>query len=240
MFLCRPKMEKPYVSAVVPAAGFSTRMEGLDKQLEVLDGTPVLAHTLEALSYSDWIDELVVVTRSDMIPAVLELVKDFEILKVRSVVAGGETRQQSVWMGIQAVSPQTAYVAIHDGARPLVGQQVIAESVIEAIRYGAAAAAVPVVDTIKVANSDKMIDHTPDRSKLYAVQTPQVFRLDRYKEAMEMAKNQGKDYTDDCQMLEAIGQQVYLSSGEYTNLKITTPTDLLMAQLILEQTKEMV
>ncbi len=240
MFLCRPKMEKPYVSAVVPAAGFSTRMEGLDKQLEVLDGTPVLAHTLEALSYSDWIDELVVVTRSDMIPAVLELVKDFEILKVRSVVAGGETRQQSVWKGIQAVSPQTAYVAIHDGARPLVGQQVIAESVIEAIRYGAAAAAVPVVDTIKVANSDKMIDHTPDRSKLYAVQTPQVFRLDRYKEAMEMAKNQGKDYTDDCQMLEAIGQQVYLSSGEYTNLKITTPTDLLMAQLILEQTKEMV
>lgn len=240
MFLCRPKMEKPYVSAVVPAAGFSTRMEGLDKQLEVLDGTPVLAHTLEALSYSDWIDELVVVTRSDMIPAVLELVKDFEILKVRSVVAGGETRQQSVWKGIQAVSPQTAYVAIHDGARPLVGQQVIAESVIEAIRYGAAAAAVPVVDTIKVANSDKMIDHTPDRSKLYAVQTPQVFRLDRYKEAMEMAKNQGKDYTDDCQMLEEIGQQVYLSSGEYTNLKITTPTDLLMAQLILEQTKEMV
>lgn len=234
----KQEWEKPFVSAVIPAAGNASRMNGLDKQFEEVDGVPVLVRTMQALSRSDWIDELVIVARPDDIPDVLALVNGYGIDKVRSVVAGGETRQKSVMRGLEAVSAEAAYLAVHDGARPLVSQQVIADAVLSAIRYGAAAAAVPVVDTIKVADADRMICATPDRRTLYAVQTPQVFRLDRYREAAQSAREAGRDFTDDCQMLEAVGQKVYLSQGEYTNLKITTPVDLLTAQALAEQQME--
>ncbi len=179
----KQEWEKPFVSAVIPAAGSASRMNGLDKQFEEVCGVPVLVRSMQALSQSDWIDELVVVARSDDIPDVLALVNGYGIGKVRSVVAGGQTRQQSVMQGLEAVSGEADYLAVHDGARPLVSQQVIADAVLSAIRYGAAAAAVPVVDTIKVADADRMICATPDRQTLYAVQTPQVFRLGRYREA---------------------------------------------------------
>ncbi|MCI8649187.1 MAG: 2-C-methyl-D-erythritol 4-phosphate cytidylyltransferase [Anaerotruncus sp.] len=232
------KLKKPYVAAIVPAAGTASRMNGLDKQFEELSGTPVLVHTMQALSYSDWIDELVLVTRQESIPLVLELIRAYAVPKVRSVVAGGSTRQQSVANGLNAISPQTAYIAIHDGARPLVGQQVIADAVLNALRYGAAAAAVPIIDTIKIADGERMITQTPDRSHLYAVQTPQVFRLEQYQEAAKQATASNQDYTDDCQMLEAIGQKVYLSMGDYANLKITTPVDLSIAQALLAYAEE--
>ncbi|MEM1483985.1 2-C-methyl-D-erythritol 4-phosphate cytidylyltransferase [Oscillospiraceae bacterium PP1C4] len=226
--------KKPYISAIIPAAGSATRMNGLDKQFEEVAGIPVIVHTMQAISCSDWIDEMVVVARQEDIPDLLALIRAYAIAKVRSVVTGGTTRQRSVERGLAAVSQQTAYIAIHDGARPLVSQQVIAETVIDAIRYGAAAAAVPVVDTIKIAEADRMIAKTPDRSKLFAVQTPQVFDVIRYREAMQVAAAQKQDFTDDCQMLEAIGQPVYLSQGDYANLKITTPVDLLLAQAIAQ------
>ncbi len=234
----KQEWEKPFVSAVIPAAGSASRMNGLDKQFEEVCGVPVLVRSMQALSQSDWIDELVVVARSDDIPDVLALVNGYGIGKVRSVVAGGQTRQQSVMQGLEAVSGEADYLAVHDGARPLVSQQVIADAVLSAIRYGAAAAAVPVVDTIKVADADRMICATPDRQTLYAVQTPQVFRLGRYREAAQSAREAGQDFTDDCQMLEAIGQKIYLSRGEYTNLKITTPVDLLIAQALAERQME--
>ncbi len=234
----KQEWEKPFVSAVIPAAGSASRMNGLDKQFEEVCGVPVLVRSMQALSQSDWIDELVVVARSDDIPDVLALVNGYGIGKVRSVVAGGQTRQQSVMQGLEAVSGEADYLAVHDGARPLVSQQVIADAVLSAIRYGAAAAAVPVVDTIKVADADRMICATPDRQTLYAVQTPQVFRLGRYREAAQSAREADQDFTDDCQMLEAIGQKVYLSRGEYTNLKITTPVDLLIAQALAERQME--
>ena len=234
----KQEWEKPFVSAVIPAAGSASRMNGLDKQFEEVCGVPVLVRSMQALSQSDWIDELVVVARSDDIPDVLALVNGYGIGKVRSVVAGGQTRQQSVMQGLEAVSGEADYLAVHDGARPLVSQQVIADAVLSAIRYGAAAAAVPVVDTIKVADADRMICATPDRQTLYAVQTPQVFRLGRYREAAQSAREAGQDFTDDCQMLEKIGQKVYLSRGEYTNLKITTPVDLLIAQALAERQME--
>lgn len=159
----KQEWEKPFVSAVIPAAGSASRMNGLDKQFEEVCGVPVLVRSMQALSQSDWIDELVVVARSDDIPDVLALVNGYGIGKVRSVVAGGQTRQQSVMQGLEAVSGEADYLAVHDGARPLVSQQVIADAVLSAIRYGAAAAAVPVVDTIKVADADRMICATPDR-----------------------------------------------------------------------------
>ena len=136
----KQEWEKPFVSAVIPAAGSASRMNGLDKQFEEVCGVPVLVRSMQALSQSDWIDELVVVARSDDIPDVLALVNGYGIGKVRSVVAGGQTRQQSVMQGLEAVSGEADYLAVHDGARPLVSQQVIADAVLSAIRYGAAAA----------------------------------------------------------------------------------------------------
>lgn len=230
----KDRLDKPYVSTVIPAAGSASRMGGIDKQFEDLGGIPVLAMTLRALASSDWIDELVVVTRSGNIPLVLELVRAFAVDKIRSVVAGGDTRQMSVQKGLEAVSPEARYVAIHDGARPLVSGQVIADTVLDAVRFGAAAAAVPVNDTIKVAQ-DRRIVSTPDRSTLYAVQTPQVFELEAYRAAALSAQEAGMDFTDDCQMMEFCGKPVYLSKGEGRNLKITTPTDLAVARVLAEQ-----
>ncbi|MGI5966608.1 2-C-methyl-D-erythritol 4-phosphate cytidylyltransferase [Anaerotruncus rubiinfantis] len=226
----KKELEKPYVACIVPAAGNSTRMNGIDKQFEEIEGMPVIVRTLQALSWSDWIDEIVIVARQADIPDMLALIRAYAIPKVRSVVTGGDTRRKSVECGLAAVSEQTQYIAVHDGARPLVPQQVIADAVMDAFRCGAAAAAVPVVDTIKVADADRKIVDTPDRRRLYAVQTPQVFEIARYRQAVREAKG---DFTDDCQMLESIGQPVYLTKGDYINLKITTPVDLLTAQAIV-------
>lgn len=229
----KERLEKPYISAVIPAAGMAARMGGVDKQFEDLGGVPVLAVTMCALAASDWIDELVVVTRSENIPLVLELVRAYAVGKVRSVVAGGDTRQESVQKGIEAVSPEARYVAIHDGARPLVSGQVIADTILDAIRYGAAAAAIPVNDTIKVAEGRRIVS-TPDRSALFAVQTPQVFALEPYRQAAQAAREAGKDFTDDCQLMEFFGKPVYLSNGDGRNLKITTPLDLTVARALAE------
>lgn len=227
-------LQRPYVSAIIPAAGSGERMEGLDKKFIFLADVPILVRTMLAVAASDWIDEIVVVVRKDEIPILLRLIGEYQVPKIRSVVAGGVSRQQSVQKGIEAVSEQTQIVAIHDGARPLVSTKVIAETVLDALTRGAAAAAVPVVDTIKVAAPDRSIASTPDRRSLYAVQTPQVFDLAQYRAAADAATDQGKEYTDDCQMLEAIGQPVYLSQGDYANIKITTPDDLAIVQALIE------
>lgn len=230
--------ETPYVTAIVPAAGSSARMCGLDKRFEDLGGAPVIVRTLQALAQSVWISEIVLAVQAREIPLMLELVHAYGIAKMRSVVAGGQTRQQSVLRALEAVSGQTQYIAIHDGARPLVSEQVIANAVLAAKSYGAAAAAVNVVDTVKIADEKRLIVSTPPRSSLYAVQTPQVFLLEQYKQAVAASKEKGTDYTDDCQMLEAIGVPVYLSAGAYENIKITTPVDLLTVQALVQQEEE--
>ena len=234
----RMQIKKPYIAAIIAAAGSAARMNGLDKQFEEIDGVPVLVRSMLALSDSDWIDELVIVVRQRDIPDLYALIRAYAVPKVRSVVVGGETRQQSVRNGAAAVSEETQYIAVHDGARPFVTQQVIADTVLDGVRYGAAAAAVPVVDTIKLADADGKIISTPDRDHLFAVQTPQVFEIGSYREASEEAQKVGKDYTDDCQMLEAIGKPVYLSRGDSSNLKITTPADLIFAQAIAVELEE--
>lgn len=232
----RMVLQKPYVAAIIAAAGSATRMNGLDKQFEEIGGIPVIVHSMLALSDSDWIDEIVIVVKQNDITDLFDLIRAYGIPKVRSVVAGGNTRQQSVKIGVEAVSEQTQYIAIHDGARPFVSQQVIADAILDGVRHGAATAAVAVVDTIKMANEDGKIISTPDRNRMFAVQTPQVFQIEYYREAVQAAQKAGRDYTDDCQMLEAIGRPVYLSRGDYANIKITTPADLIAAQAIaLEQ-----
>ncbi len=217
------------IAAVIVAAGNSVRM-GAPKMLLPLNGIPVFLHTLVAFQRSDRIDEIVLVTRAEETEAMQAMAMEHGITKLRAVVPGGADRQHSVANGVRACSPETAYFAIHDGARPLVSSACIAAVTEAARRDGAAAAAVPVKDTIKVADAEGLVLSTPDRSTLWSVQTPQVFERALYLRALEHTEQTGLTVTDDCAMVEAIGCPVRLVPGEYTNLKITTPEDVRTAE----------
>ena len=221
-------------AAIVPAAGSSSRMAGSDKLLLPLGETPVLVHTLRALDNCPYIQEIVVVTRKDLIVPVGQLCKDCAFSKVTKVVAGGETRTHSVLAGIRELGLQHELVAIHDGARPLVTAEVLETVIRKAAQCGAAAPAVPVKDTIKRVQNGVILD-TPDRKNLYAVQTPQVFEAGLIKAALTKALEEGAELTDDCAAVERLGMSVYLTQGDYTNLKITTPEDLAAAEALLAQ-----
>ena len=230
--LRREEAEQVRCAAVVPAAGSSTRMGGQDKILLPLDGVPVLIHTLRALESSALITEIVVVTREDLIVPISQLCRDGALSKVSKVVIGGDSRAQSVLRGIQALPEDTPLIAIHDGARPLVTPQVIGGAIRMAAQRGAAAPAVPLKDTVKRAR-DGLVEETPDRSALFAVQTPQVFAADLIRGALGKAVEENAPITDDCSALERLGMQVFLTEGDYTNIKITTPEDMTVAEALL-------
>ncbi|WP_300295068.1 2-C-methyl-D-erythritol 4-phosphate cytidylyltransferase [uncultured Intestinimonas sp.] len=230
--LRRKKKQQPFCTAVVPAAGRSTRMQGEDKMLLLLDGEPVLLRTLRALQECALIQEIVVVTREDLILPVSQLCRDWVLDKVTRVVVGGESRTESVLKGIQAVDQRAELIAIHDGARPFPSQQLLEEVIRAAGEQGAAAPAVPLVDTIKRAE-DGMVAGTVDREGLFAVQTPQVFEAALIRAALQKALEEGKSYTDDCGAVEALGMRIRLTRGERTNLKITTPEDMALGMGIL-------
>lgn len=223
----------PYCAAVVVAAGASTRMEGQDKIMLPLCGEPVIARTLRALECSPCIQEIVVVTREDLIVPISELCARRQMAKVTKIVAGGLTRVRSVQKGVEEVSARARLIAVQDGARPLLTQEVLAEAVQTAARCGAAAPAIPVKDTIKRAENG-IVEETPDRAQLFAVQTPQVFEADLIRAAVSRAVEQGLSVTDDCSAVEQLGMKVTLTSGSEENIKITTPMDLLLAETILQ------
>ena len=212
-------------SAVVPAAGSSTRMEGQDKLLLPLEEQPVLLHTLRALELCPYLAEIIVVTREDLIVPIGQLCRDAGLSKVRKVIVGGATRTHSVLAGLGEL------VAIHDGARPLVSQEVLETVMLRAAECGAAAPAVPVKDTVKRAR-DSLVEVTLERSELFAVQTPQVFQVDLIKAALVKALEDGAALTDDCGAVERLGIGVSLTQGDYCNLKITTPEDLAVAEAL--------
>ena len=220
-------------TAVVAAAGSSRRM-GTDKLLMPLGEVPVLIRTLRALDNSEDIDEIVVVTRQDLIVPVSQLIKDAALGKVSKVVVGGETRTASVLNGVREASPESDLIAIHDGARPRVTGRIIRQAVLKAGERGAAAPAVPVKDTLKRA-VDGVVVETPDRAQLFAVQTPQVFEHGLILGALEKAVEDGAELTDDCAAVERIGMPVCLTEGSYENLKLTTPEDIAVAESILER-----
>ena len=232
----RDRPESLRCGAVVPAAGSSTRM-GQDKVLLPLDGVPVIIRTLRALDNCPLIDEIVVVTREDLIVPISGLCRDAALSKVRKVVRGGETRTQSVLAGVEELSRSIELAAIHDGARPLVSQKVLEEVIRRAAQCGAAAPAVPVKDTVKVAR-DGLVESTPDRSVLYAVQTPQVFQRDLIRGALTKALEADAALTDDCSAVERLGIGVALTQGDYCNLKLTTPEDVAMAEALLAWREE--
>lgn len=228
------KAERPYCSVVVPAAGTASRMQGIDKILAELGGVPILIRTLQALQQCPLMDEIVVVTREDLILPIGKLAGQYGLSKVKKVIRGGADRAESVSLGLSELSPETELVAIHDGARPFVSQELLREVLTTAAETHAAAPAIPVIDTIKVAQGG-IIQSTPDRSTLFAVQTPQVFEKSLIVEALARARAMGIPLTDDCSAVEAMGRPVTLTTGSRENMKITTPIDMAMGEVILCQ-----
>lgn len=226
------KRQEPCCSAVVVAAGSSTRM-GMDKLMLPLDETPVIVYTLRAVQAAPSVGEIILVTREDLIVPMSQLCQDYAISKVTKVVRGGASRTQSVRLGTLEVSGDAQVIAIHDGARPFVSAEVIERVVAQAMETGAAAPALPVKDTIKVAH-DGVVESTPDRACLFAVQTPQVFESSLIKAALQKALDDGLELTDDCAAVERLGMKVALTRGDERNIKLTTPEDLAVAQAILE------
>ncbi len=223
-----------YCGAVIVAAGSASRMGGIDKVMAELDGEPMICRTVRAFQECDAIKEIVIVTRGDLIMPISDLCRGYS--KVKAVVAGGSSRQESVSMGLNALSDKVKLAAIQDGARPLVTWQLIDRVVRAAHTYGAAAPAVPVKDTIKVV-AGGVVDRTPDRKTLQAVQTPQVFDFDMIRGALKKAKEDEAEVTDDCSAVERLGMSVKIVEGDERNIKVTTPMDLKIAKMLLEELK---
>ena len=220
-------------SAVVVAAGSSSRM-GLDKLMAEVGGLPVIVRCLEAFQQAPSVAEVVVVTREELVPEVARLCQDFRLDKVSKVIRGGANRTQSARLGTLEARQDTPLIAIHDGARPFVTVQVIEAAVAQAAVNGAAAPAVPVKDTIKMAENG-IVTQTLDRAALYAVQTPQVFDASLIRAALQKALDDGAELTDDCAAVERLGMKVVLTAGDDRNIKLTTPVDLLLGEQLAEE-----
>lgn len=215
------------VGAIILAAGSSSRMAGVDKLLLPLHGRPLITYALEAFQECAAVDDIAVVLAAGNAPAILSLLAQFS--KVGHAVRGGERRQDSVRAGLESLGA-CDWVVVHDGARPLVTAEMIERGLEVARPVGAAAAAMPVVDTLKAAREDGAVLRTVSRSGLWAVQTPQVFRWDLLAMAHERVT---EDVTDDCAMLEQIGRPVQLYEGSRLNIKVTTPEDSVIAGALL-------
>ena len=215
------------------AAGQSSRMRGVDKTLATIAGRPLLAHSLATFDRSPSVNSISIAASVSRIETVQDMIREYGFSKVLSVVEGGARRQDSVLNAVRGLGG-VDIVLIHDGARPFVDQPTIERAVAAATEWGAAIAAVPVKDTIKVAGRDLSVVDTPSRDRLWAAQTPQAFRLDILLRAHSEV---GRDVTDDAAMVEAIGHPVKLFMGSYLNLKVTTPEDLLFAEAIADMTE---
>ena len=218
--------------AVIVAAGTASRMGGIDKVMAQLKGEPMIARTVRTFQNCDAISEIVIVTREDLILPISNLCK--QMPKVKAVVAGGKSRQESVHLGLNALSDKVKLAAIQDGARPLITWQVIDRVVRAANTHGAAIPCVPVKDTIKVGNGG-VVRSTPDRATLFAAQTPQVFDFDLLRGALKKAEQDGYAVTDDASAVEYMGMTVKIVEGDERNIKVTTPMDLKIAEMLLEE-----
>ena len=218
--------------AVVVAAGNATRMGGIDKVMAPICGEPMIVRTVRAFQESDVIRQIVIVTRQDLIVPLMDLLSGFD--KVRAVVAGGSDRSESVRAGLQVLSADMKLAAIHDGARPFITAQVIDRAVRAAHAYAAAAPGIPVKDTVKVVQGG-VVRLTPERKSLQAIQTPQVFDVDLLKGALKKAALDKAAITDDCSAVERLGMSVKIVEGDERNIKITTPMDLQLAQLLAKE-----
>ena len=229
------------LAAIIVAAGKSQRMGGVDKQIRTILGMPVLARTIEAFEACDNVGAIVLVLNPDNMATVTAMGAEYKWSKVRAIVAGGERRQDSVRAGLSAVVEMSRHdrgfewVAVHDGARPLVTPRLISRGLEAAHEVGAAIAAVSAIETIKMVDATHTITNTPDRTNLWLAQTPQIFRTELLSNAYRWLE-QGdvdSDATDCARLIELMGRPVKVYEGERTNIKITTDLDLLVAEAIL-------
>ncbi len=226
------------VSVIFPAAGKGKRMQaGMNKVFMDLSGMPILVRTLLSFSACEAVDQLVVVVAPAEVEFVEGVLKRLEGLKDYIVVAGGSERQYSVWNGIKAMenASDDDIILVHDAARPLVSNQVIFDTIKTAREKGGAIAAVPAKNTIKLCNESRQVVETPDRSRLWEVQTPQGFRRDILVQANELAEKDGFLGTDDASLVERTGHPVYIVESDYRNIKITTPEDIVIAKAFLAE-----
>lgn len=225
--------QRPRCAALVVAAGASTRMNGLNKLLQPLEGVPVLVRTLTSFQLASQVDEIVIAAREEDLVEFSQLCRTYGITKCTKVIRGGKSRVHSALLAALEVSKSMDLLAVQDGARPLLTPELIDRVITAAARYGAAAPAIAVKDTIKSVREDGTVTQTLDRATLRAVQTPQAFEASLLKAALQDAVDKGIPVTDDCSAVERLGKTVYLVEGEEENLKITTPFDLILAEAIL-------
>lgn len=227
------KIRRPFCSMVVVAAGNSSRMGG-DKLFLEIGGMPVIARTLLSFEKSEAVDEIIVVTREDLIEKCASICIEYGIDKANKFLIGGSDRLHSALAGVTEASEEAKLIGIHDGARPFVTGELIESVVRCAAKFDAAAPAVPVNDTVKLV-IDGVVETTPVRDNVFAVQTPQVFSSDIIKCALTSAVENELIVTDDCSAVEELGMPVHIVKGDADNIKFTTPRDIDLAQAILRQ-----
>lgn len=221
------------ISAIIVAGGEGRRMGG-PKQFIDIAGVPMVVRALKVFNGCASVDEIVLVVPFENIQLAKKLIADHSLKHVGAIVAGGGGRQGSVYNGLQAVSPDSDYVLIHDGSRPLVTEKLITDLIADLKGADAAVVAVPVTDTLKEVKDGKEISRTLDRGLLWAAQTPQGFRTSLIKEAHERAQKNGYLATDDSSLLERLGHKVKVITGSYENIKVTTPVDVKLAECIIK------
>ncbi len=230
-------MENLTCAAVIVAAGNSSRMKNLgNKQFISVCGVPVLIRTVNAFAAARQIDGIIVVVHRDHVSEVLELIKKYNCQKISAVVCGGKTRQESVLKGLAQLEG-SGFAAIHDGARPFIAPEKIDEAVLFAKEHGSAVLGVPLKDTVKVVDETEHIISTPDRASLRMIQTPQIFKTELLKRAYQKADSDKFCGTDDCSLVERLGETVHYIYGDYNNIKITTPEDIPVAEAICKGEK---
>lgn len=225
------------ICALIAAAGKGSRMNmDINKQYIEISGKPILARTIEAFEECSRVDEIIlVVNSSDIVYCKQNIVDVYGFEKVSAIVAGGATRQASVYNGLLQLDESCDIVLIHDGARPFVSEDSIIDSIEAAMEYGAACVAVPVKDTVKSADDNDIVKETLERSRLWSVQTPQAFRVSLILEAHKKAVEEGFTGTDDAMLAERLGHKLKLVQGSYYNIKITTEEDLILAEAIADR-----
>ncbi len=225
------------ISVIIAAAGSSARMNGVNKQLEKIGDTPVFVMSALKFERSEMVDEIIIAAPAEETARYEKLSRNFGVTKLAAVVAGGDTRAESVRNALDMVSPKADYIAIHDGARPLIETSEIERVFADAKKYNAAIAAIPATDTVKLVGNNGFVEETPQRGKLYYAQTPQVFKKSLYISCLEKLGAQADNVTDDSSILELCGEYVRITEINCCNMKITRPDDLAAAEAVYKNRK---
>lgn len=238
MGLFKRETNKLTAAVIICCAGLSTRMKGIDKISYELFSLPVWARATLAFERAESVSNIILVVKEEDISSFLEVTRQLGFQKVSLVVRGGETRQESVFNGFKEVlkmEKKPDIICIHDGARPFIKTETIEEAIWDAHIYGGSCVCLKSRDTVKVVGENGFIEETLDRNKIYLAQTPQCFNFSLYEKAVNLAKEEGKNYTDDCQLFEAMGAKIHITEGDSQNIKITSPEDLKIAEGILSE-----